>query len=74
MVRVTFLKVWRMYQPGETAAFQEHVAEALLAEGFAVLAEADPEAEPEAPEVDAAEPAKRKKAAADALPEQGTGG
>ncbi len=40
MIRVRFLKGWRMYQPGEIAAFDETMSDQLVAGGFAEL-EAD---------------------------------
>lgn len=49
MIRVRFLKVWRMYQPGETAGFDEGLATQIVAGGFAVLAdEPKPETKAEA--------------------------
>ena len=36
MKRLTFIKGWKMYQPGETAGFADDVAKALLSGGLAV--------------------------------------
>ena len=62
MIRVRFLKVWRMYQPGETAGFDPAMADQIVAGGFAVAVgdEEVPVAKPKA-KADAAA-----KAAADA--------
>lgn len=39
MIRIRFLKGWRMYQPGEVAAFDETMSDQLVAGGFAELAD-----------------------------------
>lgn len=39
MIRVRFLKVWRMYQPGEFAGFDAAMANLIVAGGFAVTVE-----------------------------------
>jgi hypothetical protein len=45
MIRVQFVKVWRMYQPGEFAGFDTDLARQIVAGGFACAV--DPvEAEP----------------------------
>lgn len=43
---VRFLKVWRMYQPGETAGFDADMVQALTSQGFAELVEDKPDAKP----------------------------
>lgn len=66
MTVVRFLKVWRMYQPGETAGFDADVAAALIGQGFAVSLQdalAVSEAEDEAAAAEAAATAAEEAAA-----------
>lgn len=70
---VRFLKSWRNYNRGETAGFVDHVADELVAGGWAEQVEDNAT---EAAALDGHAPkgrAGRKVSAAD-LPEQGTGG
>jgi hypothetical protein len=44
MIRVRFAKAWRMYQPGEIAAFGEDIVTQLQAAGFASIVDDKAEA------------------------------
>lgn len=48
MIRVQFQKGWRMYQPGEVAAFDQLIADQLVKTGIAALVDDTPS---EAPKV-----------------------
>jgi len=64
VIRVQFLKVWRMYQPGEFAGFEPDLATQIVAGGFAVAVE-DSKAEPKV-DAKAAAAAAKARAKADA--------
>jgi hypothetical protein len=69
MIVLKFVKIWRMYQTGETAGFDEAMAAQIVGSGFAVIH--DPEAEAAA---EAAAKAAEEAAAAEAAAKAKEGG
>lgn len=70
MIRVRFAKAWRMYQPGEVAAFEANIVDQLVATGFAAVIDEKAEVA-EAKGAEKASKAKAKPAAEEAASEDG---
>ena len=54
---VTFLKFWRVYNPGQVAGFEPEMADALIAAGVAAAGELEGEVEGTAPATAPTQPA-----------------
>jgi len=70
MIRVRFAKGWRMYQPGEVAAFGAAIVDQLVATGFATVIDEKAEGA-DAKVAEKATKAKAKPAAEEAASEDG---